>query len=451
MSFLVVAPEWLESAAADLASIRSALNTAHLAAAAPTTGIAAAGADEVSAAVASVFGDFGQEFQALSAQATRFHTQFVQALNSAGGSYLAAEAANASPLQAIEQGLLGTINAPAAAAGSPLQTVEQFVVGVINTPTEILFGRQLISTGTVHLGGTITGTGSTATGQTPLSIYAGTEARVNASVGAGTPVRLLVDTGSTGLVIPFQNVGGLLGVLQLGLPINIGLGGYSGGIDYLYATYNAQVNFGGGLVTGSTPVNVEFFAFPTSIGSAINNGFTFQSYFASDGVTGVLGVGPNAGGPGPSIPTQALASPFNKGLLINEAPATGSPYLQFSGTPTDLVGTPTTLPGAPITNLNVTVTPSGGTPTSYTDVSSMLDSGGVQGTIPFNAPTGSTVDVYAPGNTTTPLYSYVMGQTYSPAVSAGVMNTGALLFEQHPVYIQYSPGGVGTTVIYPTQ
>ena len=54
MSFLVVAPEWVESATADLASIRSALNTAHLAAAAPTTGIAAAGADEVSAAVASL-------------------------------------------------------------------------------------------------------------------------------------------------------------------------------------------------------------------------------------------------------------------------------------------------------------------------------------------------------------------------------------------------------------
>ncbi len=360
MSFLVVAPEWVESATADLANIRSALDTAHLAAAAPTTGIAAAGADEVSAAVAALFGGFGQEFQALSAQASRFHAQFVQALSTAGGSYLAAEAANASPLQTIEQSLLGAISTPAAAAGSPLQSIEQFVIGVINEPTMILFGRQLISTGTVSLGGTITGTGSAATGKTPISMYAGTEARVNASVGSGTPVRLLVDTGSTGLVIPYQNVGGLFGVLQLGLPLNIGLGGYSGGIDYLYATYNAPVNFGGGLVTSSTPVNVEFFAFPTSIGSAINNGFTFQSYFATDGVTGVLGVGPNAGGPGPSIPTQALASPFNKGLLINETGA--SPYLQFSGTPAATeVGNPiATLTGAPITNLNVTVTTAAG-------------------------------------------------------------------------------------------
>ncbi|MGA7051538.1 MAG: PE family protein, partial [Mycobacterium sp.] len=80
MSFLVVAPEWVESAAADLESIRSALNAAHLAAAVPTTGIAAAGADEVSAALATLFGRVGQEYQALSVQASAFHQQFVQAL-----------------------------------------------------------------------------------------------------------------------------------------------------------------------------------------------------------------------------------------------------------------------------------------------------------------------------------------------------------------------------------
>ena len=222
-------------------------------------------------------------------------------------------------------------------------------------------------------------------------MYAGTEARVNASVGSGTPVRLLVDTGSTGLVIPFQNAGGLLGVLQLGLPINAGIGGYSGGIDYLYATYDAPVNFGGGIVTASTPVNVEFFAFPTSISSAINNGFTFQSYFASDGVTGVLGVGPNAGGPGPSIPTQALPSAFNKGLLINEAPATASPYIQFTDRqPRD----------TPIATLQR----SAGHLPRRSCHPQRRDCDSVQrrftrcsipvvfdGTIPFNAPTGSTV------------------------------------------------------------
>ena len=429
MSFLVVAPDWVESAAADLESIRSSLNAAHVAAAVPTTAIAAAGADEVSAAVAALFGRFGQEYQTLNAQASAFHRQFVQALTSGAGSYLATEAANSSPLQTIEQNVLGVINAPTGAANSPLQAIEQRVLGVINAPTEILFGRPLIPTGpTASLGGNISGGTATA----PLTIVAGTEPVVNATVGSGAPVRLLVDTGSTGLVVPFQNAGGVLGVLQLGLPTGFGLGGYSGGLDYLYATYNAPVNFGGGLVTARTPVNIEFFAFPTSIQSAINNGFTFQSFFASDGVSGVLGVGPNAGGPGPSIPLQALPSPYNQGLLINEA--TASPYLQFGPPPTNL-GTPiATLTGAPITTLNVSVN---GAPVQA--VSSIVDSGGVQGTIPFNAAVGSLINVTDP-TTGQLLYSYTLDQTYSPIASSGLMNTGALPFLNHPVYINYVNG-----------
>lgn len=54
MSVLAVAPESLVSAAADLEGNGSALDAAHVAAAIPTTGIAAAGADEVSAAVAAL-------------------------------------------------------------------------------------------------------------------------------------------------------------------------------------------------------------------------------------------------------------------------------------------------------------------------------------------------------------------------------------------------------------
>ena len=53
MSLLVVAPESLVSAAADVQSIGSALKEANVSAAVPTTGLLAAGADEVSAAVAA--------------------------------------------------------------------------------------------------------------------------------------------------------------------------------------------------------------------------------------------------------------------------------------------------------------------------------------------------------------------------------------------------------------
>ncbi|CRH16949.1 PE-PGRS family protein [Mycobacterium tuberculosis] len=96
MSFVIVAPEALMSVASEVAGIGSALNAANAAAAAPTTGVLAAAADEVSAAMAALFGAHAQEYQRLSAQAAGFHAQFVQALNAGVNSYASAEAANAS-------------------------------------------------------------------------------------------------------------------------------------------------------------------------------------------------------------------------------------------------------------------------------------------------------------------------------------------------------------------
>ncbi|WP_261898850.1 PE family protein, partial [Mycobacterium marinum] len=121
MSYLMAAPEALAVAATDLAGIGSALQAANGAAAAPVTDVLAAGADEISAAVAAVFSGHARDYQALSAKMADFHQQFVQTLSTTGGSYAAAEAANASPLQAVEQQVLGVINAPTQALlGRPL-------------------------------------------------------------------------------------------------------------------------------------------------------------------------------------------------------------------------------------------------------------------------------------------------------------------------------------------
>ena len=118
---LTVVPDLLQSAAADLVGIGSELNAACRAATVSTTGLLAAGADEVSTAVASHFAGHGRQFNVVSLQASGFHQQFVRTLNSGVGSYLAAEAANTSPLQAVEQGALGALNAPAEALwGRPL-------------------------------------------------------------------------------------------------------------------------------------------------------------------------------------------------------------------------------------------------------------------------------------------------------------------------------------------
>jgi PPE-repeat protein len=321
--------------------------------------------------------------------------------------------------------------------GDVFGTARKLTVDVINAPTSLLFGRNLIPSGPQPTGGHATINGDVAT--TPLTVRGGTEPVVDASIGSGGAQPLLVDTGSTGLIIPFTNVGGLLGLLQLGIPTGGGIGGFSGGLDYLYLTYNAPVNFGGGLVTAPTPIQVEILAWPTSLASLQQNGLTFQSFFASDGATGVLGVGPNAGGPGNVVPTSRLPSPFNQGLLIDQPDG----ILQFSGQPATVGGNApiATLTGSPITNLGVSV--NGG---PINSVPSIVDSGGVEGTIPtgLGVTPGSTVTVYGPGDV--PLYSFVYQGNYSPSpITSGLMNTGNLIFQQHPIYINY---GNDTSVVY---
>ena len=118
MSDLIAAPEMLAAAASDIADVGSVLNAANLQAAANTTGVAAAAADQVSAAVASLFSGHAQQYQAFSSQFAAFHEQFVQRLTGAAGSYASAEAAS---LQTLQEGILGAINAPARALfGRPL-------------------------------------------------------------------------------------------------------------------------------------------------------------------------------------------------------------------------------------------------------------------------------------------------------------------------------------------
>lgn len=108
MSFVVADTELVSNAAGNLARIGSIISEANSAAAAQTTSTLAAGADEVSRAVAAVFSAHAQGYQALSAQATAFHNQFVQTLAGGAQSYALAEATNIGPLQP----LLDLINAP---------------------------------------------------------------------------------------------------------------------------------------------------------------------------------------------------------------------------------------------------------------------------------------------------------------------------------------------------
>src|ERR1700745_3532586 len=95
MSFVTTQPEALAAAAGTLQGIASAMSAQNAAAAAPTTGVVPAAADEVSALTAAQFAAHAQMYQAVSAQASAIHEAFVNTLSTSAGSYAAVEAINA--------------------------------------------------------------------------------------------------------------------------------------------------------------------------------------------------------------------------------------------------------------------------------------------------------------------------------------------------------------------
>jgi PE family len=95
MSFVTTQPELLTVAAGNLQGIGAEMTAGNAAAAAPTTGVVPAAADEVSALTAAQFAAHAEMYQAVSAQAAAIHEMFVNTLGISGGSYAATEAANA--------------------------------------------------------------------------------------------------------------------------------------------------------------------------------------------------------------------------------------------------------------------------------------------------------------------------------------------------------------------
>src|ERR1700761_3090503 len=95
MSFVSTQPAELTAAADNLQGVGSTMLAQNAAAAAPTTGVLPAAADEVSALTAAQFATHAEMYQVVSAQAAAIHEMFVTTLGLSAGSYAATEAANA--------------------------------------------------------------------------------------------------------------------------------------------------------------------------------------------------------------------------------------------------------------------------------------------------------------------------------------------------------------------
>ncbi len=174
-SYLLAEPEAFEVASGGLAEIEQAIKGAAAAAAPSTTTIVTAAGDEVSAAVADIFGSCAQEFQTLTAQTAGLQAQFVRAVSAAGAAYAAAEAANVSPLQTLER------------------QVES--LGVFS-PIEQLLGHPLFGNGT-------TGTGGAATTGQPGSLAVGAVGGTGTG-GVTNAVTAPATNGVTGVKVGFS-------------------------------------------------------------------------------------------------------------------------------------------------------------------------------------------------------------------------------------------------------
>jgi hypothetical protein len=288
------------------------------------------------------------------------------------------------------------------------------------------------------------------TGDIPLTVQEGTEPLVNVSVDGSTPEATLVDTGSSGLLVPINDLS-LTQLFDLGFPTGINSVSFSGGVDVFYLEYNdATVGYGdGALTTTNTPVDVAFFSFPTSVSAG--SPLDFQQFLSDDDSPGgILGIG-DSGETGPG--TGPFEAAGVSGVTV-DIPQGELVVGSNAGTPID------TLNGAAIVsnNLTETVRTSTGTLVGTGSVSDDVDSGGVYGTIPSTIASdvvpGDTITVY---DGSTSLYSYTVepigtaGATTAPIVTTGAsgvnaIDSGVEPYLQEPIYISY--GGTDGAITF---
>jgi hypothetical protein len=267
----------------------------------------------------------------------------------------------------------------------------------------------------------------------PVTMRSTTEPIVYITVNGGPSTPVLVDTGSSGLVLTAASVGD---DVPLGAATGSGTSGYSGGLSYGYTTYTTTVNFGNGIGSAPTSVNIV---------NASDAPAALAFFHQLGGASGVLGIGANAAGPGPSIPTTALPGDLSQGVFLYQGLFLGIAGVMVFG-PNPLP-TRTSVSGAPDAYLNVKI--NNGTPTT---VGAIVDSGGVYGTIlssqiggGSSVPVGTRISVYTTDGVL--LYSYIVTSQNRPTViSSGLINTGYAPFQHGPVYIDYNtPDGMGST------
>jgi hypothetical protein len=285
---------------------------------------------------------------------------------------------------------------------------------------------------------------------------------VNASIAGGTATPMLVDTGSSGLILPYTDLGSsaytpLEGLLNLGFPTGVDESEI-GGVDYLYLTYNNvpvdYLNaFGTPDLSTDGPAGIEIYSWNPSEFSSIFTNNALQTYLSGNDVDGILGIGQDNAGP--------LSSPFLDygGVEVNFPYVLDQDGDGFTGIDLVVTGQDPIIGGVVSSGtsvISVLESVNGGAPVQVTD---NLDSGGGFGTIPSSLVGGDTIvpagtEITVTNTAGQELYSYYTTGDYgfdevsdSPTIVTGTsIDSGLIPFLNHSVYIDY---GNDTTDISP--
>lgn len=135
MSFVTAQSPALMAAATRLQQLGTSMAAQNAAAATPTTAVAPAAADEVSAMQAMQFSAYGTWYQQVSAQATAIHQMLVNTLGSSAGSYGETESANQAATGSTSlSGLLNALSGGGASAATGDSGLSSNLGASIGTP-----------------------------------------------------------------------------------------------------------------------------------------------------------------------------------------------------------------------------------------------------------------------------------------------------------------------------
>ena len=302
MSYLTTAPAAILEAATQLEGVGSSFAAESAGAAAPTTAVSPAAADEVSILQSGVFSTYGQLYQTVSAQAQAIHQQFVNTLQQSSGSYQETEGAN--QVGAAANSLSSAANSGSSAAAQPAQGT---ITDAITSLTSFLTGIPLVNNSLFSTG--LDEVGNFASAESDL-IGMGGGGLLTALAGPSTASADIggLGAGLVGDVGPAAAVGGVGGMGAAPVLAGVGSGSSIGAMSVPPAWAA-----GAGVPTASTPVTLASQSWTTAAPSTggMGPGIAGMPAVANGGRGGVGGFGAPRYGVKPkvmpTIPKPTLA------------------------------------------------------------------------------------------------------------------------------------------------